>query len=215
MGKSVIDRAVVFIDGNNWFHGLRHAGVDDRSGLCYKKISEKLLGPREWVGTRYYIGQVDQKSNSALYAQQRSFLAGLKSTDARISCHLGRIEARESSNEAAKELRRYLSNLTTRIDSNVFAELNEIAKRHGDAVVYVEKAVDVSLVVDLVTMAVRNEYDSAYVLSADGDFTPAVEFVRTMKKKVYAASPLHGAQIAKAATSFISLGREWFRDCYK
>lgn len=168
------DRAVVFIDGNNWFHGLRHAGVDDRSQLCYKKISEKLLGPREWLGTRYYIGQVDPRSNSALYAQQRSFLASLTSTDDRISFHLGRIEPRQSNNEAANELRRYLGTLTTKIDPNVFAELNEIAKRHCDAIVYVEKAVDVFLAVDLVTMAVRDEYDSAYVLSADGDYTPAV-----------------------------------------
>jgi hypothetical protein len=54
------DRAVVFIDGNNWFHSLRHVGVQSRLLLDYRKIAEKLLGPREWVATKYYIGQVSQ-----------------------------------------------------------------------------------------------------------------------------------------------------------
>lgn len=77
------DRAVVFIDGNNWYHALCHVNVEDRARLDYRKISEKLLGPREWVATRYYIGQVNQKFNAPLYAQQRSFLASLESTDPR------------------------------------------------------------------------------------------------------------------------------------
>jgi uncharacterized LabA/DUF88 family protein len=81
--------------------------------------------------------------------------------------------------------------------------------------VFVEKAVDVFLAVDLVTMAVRDIYDAAYLLSADGDYTPAVEFVRGLGKKVYAASPLHGAQIARAVNSFIPLNAVWFGDCYK
>ncbi|MEA2161936.1 MAG: hypothetical protein QOK37_63 [Thermoanaerobaculia bacterium] len=209
------DRAVVFIDGNNWFHGLGKIGVEARARLCYKKISRKLLGPREWVATRYYIGQVDQQSNPGFYANQRSFLASLEAADVRISVHLGRIESRKSDDLAAKELRKYLGALTTKIDPKVFAELNEIAKKHCDATVYVEKAVDVSLAVDLVTMAARDQYDCAYILSADGDFTPAIAFVRSLGKKVFAASPLRGAQIAKAVNSFIPLGKAWFGDCYQ
>ena len=204
----------MFIDGNNWFHGLQNAGVEDRARLCYKKISEKLLGPRQWLGTRYYIGQVDQNSSATLYAQQRSFLASLENTDPRISVHLGRIERRTSNNEAANELRGYLGALTTKIDQRVFADLSDIARRHCDASVFVEKAVDVFLAVDLVTMAAKDEYDAAYLLSADGDYTPAVEFVRGLNKKVYAASPLHGAQLARAVNSFISINSMWFSDCY-
>lgn len=137
----MMDRAVVFIDGNNWYHALGTVGVEDRAQLDYQKITEKLLGPREWIGTRYYIGQINQKYNASLYAQQRSFLASLESTDPRISVYLGRIEPRSTSNEAAKEFREYLGALTTRIDPAIFAELNAIAKRHEQATVFVEKAV--------------------------------------------------------------------------
>jgi uncharacterized LabA/DUF88 family protein len=209
------DRAVIFIDGNNWFHGLCKAAVEDRGRLDYKKISEKLVGPRVWLETRYYIGQINQRDNPTLYAQQRSFLAGLKSTDSRISVHFGRIEPHAASDDAAVELSAYLAKMGAKIDPAVFSELNEIATRHSKATVYVEKAVDVFLAVDLVTMALSDSYDAAYVLSADGDYTPAVQVVRGLKKKVYAASCLSGAQLAGVVHSFIHLQRAWFDDCYR
>lgn len=209
------DRALIFIDGNNWYHALCAVGVKDRARLDYRKISEKLIGPREWIGTRYYIGQVSQKFNATLYAQQRSFLASLESTDSRISVHLGRIEPRTGTNEAARELREYLGTLTTKIDPAVFADLSALAKRHGDATVFVEKAVDVSLAVDLVSLAIGNAYEAAYLLTADGDFTPAVDAVRKLGKKVYAACPLSGAQLGRMVNSFIHLQPAWFDDCYR
>lgn len=209
------DRAIVFIDGNNWFHALRSVGVEDRARLDYKRISEKLLGPREWIGTRYYIGQLSQQENATRYADQRAFLAALQATDPRITVHLGRIEQRTTKNDAALELRQYLSRLPTKIDAEIYAELAAIAKRHEKATVFVEKAVDVFLAVDFVSLAIKNAYDAAYLLSADGDFTPAVEAARLLNKKVYAACPMSGAQIGRAVNAFIHLSADWFDDCYK
>lgn len=210
----MVDRAILFVDGNNWFHSLRACGVADLIDLDYAKISLKLIAPREWLATRYYIGQVQNTGNERLYADQRRFLARLRATDARISTHLGRIESRPTRNEAAIELRQYLANLKAQIPSPVFRDLMELACRHATSEVSVEKAVDVMLAVDMVVMAERNEYDAAYVLSADGDFTPAAEAVRSMGKKVYAASVSTGAQLARAVNSFIHIDRQWFGDCY-
>jgi len=211
----VADRAVLFIDGSNWFHGLCDAGVEDRGRLDYRKISEKLIGPRQWVETRYYIGQVNQKYNAALYAQQRSFLAELTSTDPRIIIRLGRIEPRPASNDAATEIRDYLDTMKHRIDPAVLSDLSDIVSRHMETVVFVEKAVDVSLAIDFVTLAMADSYDAAYLLTADGDYTPAVEAVRKLNKKVYVASCQSGARLAGAVNSFIPLQRSWFKDCYR
>jgi uncharacterized LabA/DUF88 family protein len=101
-----------------------------------------------------------------------------------------------------------------RIDRQVFHDLMDIAKRHQQATAMVEKAVDVMLAVDMVVMAERDKFDAAYLLSADGDFTPAVEAVRAHGKRVYAVSTAPGAQLAKVVNSFIRLDREWFMDCY-
>jgi len=210
----MLDRAVLFIDGNNWYHSLSELGVADLGRLNYAKISDKLVAPRTWIGTRYYIGQVQQKGNPRLYADQRRFLAHLKGTDPRISVHLGRLEERLVKNEAALELRQYLSGLPIRIDVGVFHGLMDIAKRHGQSNVMVEKAVDVMLAVDLVMMAQRGEFDSAYILSADGDYTPAVAAVVGLGRAVYAFSPAPGAQLGNVVRAFIRPKADWFDDCY-
>jgi uncharacterized LabA/DUF88 family protein len=212
----VPDRAIVFLDGNNWYHGLRdRLNLPDLLKLDYAAVSRKLVGPREWIGTRYYIGQVRQRGNMKLYANQRRFLASLTAADNRISYHLGRLERRKVPNEAAKELRRYLKQLDMRIDRRIFHELMALADKHWEVTVTVEKAVDVHLAVDMVTMAERDEYDAAYLLSADGDFTPAVKAVRSLGKNVYAATPLFGAELAAVVNAFIRLDSVWFADCYR
>ena len=209
------DRSILFVDGNNWYHSLKESGVIDQIRLDYGKISNKLIGPREWAGTRYYIGRLSQSGNPRLYADQRRFLSLIENTDPRISAHLGRIELRKYEENAAKELHAYLGSLRTRIDPKIFRDLMSIAKRHRRGVVHVEKAVDVMLAVDMVTMAVKDEYDTAYLLSADGDFTPAVESARAENKTVFAVSPSSGRKLAGVVNSYIRLSPDWFDDCYR
>jgi uncharacterized LabA/DUF88 family protein len=117
--------------------------------------------------------------------------------------------------EAARELLAYLGSLTTKIDPT-YKDLVSIGNRHKVQYTQVEKAVDVMLAVDLVVMAQRNEFDTAYILSADGDYTHAVKFVRDSGKKVFAvAAASNGAQLAAVVNAFIHLNKGWFADCYK
>ena len=206
------DRAIVFIDGNNWYHSLRECGVGRMGDLSYPKICEKLVGPRDWIAARYYIGRVNQGAQPSLYAEQRMFISRLTG-DARITAHFGRLEARKVKNSLATIVSDYATNSTT-LDAVSRRELHYIAQTHADEIVVTEKAVDVMLAVDMVVMAERNEYDCAYLLSADGDYTGAVAAVRAGGKKVYAASPGTGAQLAAAVNTFIPLKRGWFSDCY-
>ena len=47
-------------------------------------------------------------------------------------------------------------------------------------------------------MAERDEYDTAYVLSADGDYTHAVKFALGRGKKVFAVSARDAYELATA-----------------
>lgn len=208
------DRAVFYVDGNNWYHGCRSLGLEDLGRLDYAKVCQKLVGPRKWIGTRYYIGRVPATGNPRLASDQQRFMARLLSADSRFTAHYGRIEPRPANNQAAIEMKRYLANLTTRIDPVVYSELIRIANTHAKTSVMVEKAVDVQIAVDMVVMAERNEFDTAYLLSADGDLTPAVESARAKGKKVFVASPSSGARLAAACDSYIRLGRPWFADLF-
>lgn len=210
------DRAILFIDGNNWYHGIKSAGVDDPARLDYCKIAKKLAGPaRTWSASRYYIGRVNAAWSPQLVADQRRFLASFEAADPRNTVYYGRLEPREVRSEAAHALLAYLGSLKTKIDPTVYRDLSNIGNQHKNASTLVEKAVDVMLAVDLVVMAQRNEFDSAYILSADGDYTHAAQFVRECGKKIYAAAATNGAQLAKVVDSFIRVSKPWFSDCYK
>jgi len=212
----VSERAVLFVDGNNWYHGCTEIGVQRLAQLDYCKVSSKIVGAaRTWTETRYYIGQVTQIGNAQLYADQRRFLASLTAADKRITVHLGRIETRPAKSDCADELLRYLGNLRTRIDTNVRRDLFDLAHKHKTVRVMVEKAVDVMLAVDLVVMAQQDQYDTAYILSADGDYTHAAQFVRSLGKKIFAVAPTNGAQLAATVNKFIHVDAGWFTDCYK
>lgn len=209
-----MERAVVFVDGNNWYHALKDAGLVSLGWLNYAKVSLKIVGARDWIGTRYYTGQVQQKGDTTLYAKQRKYMAWLEARDSRISVHYGRLEERHETNEFAKEVRRYLGTLPVRIDPAVYRDLVTMAKQHETTSFMVEKAVDVMLAVDLVRLAVRDKYDVAYILSADGDYTPAVEAAKEVGKKVFAASINPGAELAKVVYRSIPLKPNWFADCF-
>ena len=95
-----------------------------------------------------------------------------------------------------------------------YAELHRL-RRSESGDVWVEKAVDVMIAVDMISMAHRDAYDAAYLLSADGDFTPVVDEVRGMGKKVFAVSPLRGAELAARVNAFIRLRRDFFTGLWR
>jgi len=185
------NRAVFFIDGNNWFHSLREAGVPGIGTLRYPRICGKLVGSGTWHSTRYYVPDVSAMGDPRRLAAQRSFLRSLKGQDRRITVHLGRIERRPSDIHAGRELLRYLANLPVRIPRQAY-----------------------QVAVDMVAMAYEDLFDRAYLLSADGDFTPAVEAVRKRGKKVFALSPASGAKLAAVVDDYIRLRADWFVGCW-
>lgn len=95
------DRAILFIDGNNWYHSLREKGVKKPGSLNYATICSKLVGTRSWVEARYYIGQVSQKEAPKQYASQRRFFSNIRKQDSRITVFTGRLERRPYSNPAS------------------------------------------------------------------------------------------------------------------
>lgn len=216
MADKAPDRAVIFIDGNNWYHFVTERGVVNPMNLSYAKMSLKLLGPREWIGTRYYIGALDQNWNATDYANQRRFLSLIQNDDPRITVHLGRLERRPQANPLADALLNLLDDPALPVSSKLRAQLRALARGHAKVETLKEKAVDIMLALDMVEMARTGGYDAAYLLSADGDFTPAVQIARHQHgRKVYCASPGFSSALQGVANAFINLDKEWFADCYR
>ena len=88
-------RAILFIDGNNWFHGLRRVGVDAYD-LDYRKVARELLKGRPLAEIRFYIGRVSGDRDRV--ERQRNRVASLESQGG--ASHLGpNSEERDPSGE--------------------------------------------------------------------------------------------------------------------
>ena len=206
-----VTRATVFVDGANLYRGLKSIGVR-AARLDIRRFSWKLVRGRELRDVRYYIARVDRSGGRA-YEANRALIAALEATSG-VTLRLGYIQRTEEKNPCAEELARYLANLRSlRIPGRVFRDLAAMAREHRRVTVFREKGVDVALAVDLVRLAHADAFDVAYLVSGDGDFAPAVESVRVLRKKVFAAGPAIGKRLHDAADLSIRLAKDWFEDC--
>ena len=199
-------RAAVFIDGANWHHGLATIGVDSR-WLDYLGVARTLAQDRRVTSIRYYVGRV--AGDLARVRNQSRLVARLEKQGVEVL--LGRVQrnwTEPERNPIVTQLRQILSQSRGEVSSRVVGQLEALCRTRTPQ--YVEKQVDVRIAVDLVAMAHGDHYDAAFLLSADGDFVPAVQHARSHNKKVFAASAQPGAQLAQAVNASIRLRNEWF-----
>ena len=206
-------KAIIFIDGSNFYHGMKEKQLSSME-LDYAKFSRKLVLDRQWIQTRYYVGQVKQEGDVTAYQKQQRFLHRLKNFE-NVNYFLGRLERRQMKG-SGKKLKKWLDALPNRPDMSISPEIVEELRRVAgiDSVTWVEKGVDVMIATDMVSMAYEDKYDTAYLLSADGDFTHAIKKVRDTGRKVLVASSIPGNEVSRAANSFIPLDRRFFDGCW-
>ena len=72
------EKAIIFIDGSNFYHGMKAKRLSSIE-LDYEKFSRKLVLTRQWIQTRYYVGQVKQEGDVTDYQKQQKFLHRLNS----------------------------------------------------------------------------------------------------------------------------------------
>ena len=113
----------------------------------YEKLTKFLVGKRDLVLRKYYIGAIRE----------------------------------ESDNPKSRELMKNQRKLLGRLQRQGWQMgLGQMLKADG----YHEKGVDVLMAVDLLVGAYENTYDTAILISSDTDLIPAIDKVRSMKKKI-------------------------------
>lgn len=200
------ERAFLFIDGSNFYHAASGIGIAT-GDLDYQALAHKLILTRELAGIRYYVGKVS--GDISRTASQGKFLSRIRAQG--VDVVLGRIERRmlaPDKNPLITRLKALIAANRANLSDPLLGRLQELCETRLPQ--YTEKRVDVSIAVDMVTMAYADRFDTAYLLSADGDFVPAVEAVKSRGKKIFAASPTVGRELQKAVDTFIPLKGEWF-----
>ncbi len=163
-------RVNLLIDGGNFYHlVLKKLGINEKN-FDFDKFADFLVGTERTIsemGKRYYVGTVrekegDERSKEAM-AKQTSFFAKLKTTKWEIKTSKLRTRTEE-----------------IKIDSRVqnYKSLQKLGITSIKIERQREKGIDVKLATDLIVGAVDNKYDTAIVLSSDGDLLPAIDWVR-------------------------------------
>jgi uncharacterized LabA/DUF88 family protein len=165
-----VDRVAVFIDGSNFYYALKTAfsKVTLKFDLLALALTNRLPD-RRLLRVYYYNAAYDQSADPTKYRSQQQFFSALRRTPCLTLC-LGRLERRAIDWSGLQPGERN--------------ELERILGRPLPERTHVEKGVDVQLAVDMVKLAVANTYDVAVLVSGDGDFAAAVEFVKQQGKHV-------------------------------
>jgi len=139
---------MIFIDGSNFYHGLRK-NIVKNIDINFEKLGKMISGDRTLIRMHYYNAPLDQKMNPEKYKKQQKFFDALRNIP------------------------------------NFRLVLVRLQKRIIDGkTIYAVKGDDIYIATDMIVLATKNAYDTAVLVSGDGDFVPAVNAVQEMGKKV-------------------------------
>lgn len=156
---SVPDRLIVYVDGFNLYHGLRDKA---RHRLLWLDLVElaKLLRPRSsLVKVHYFTAPV--LDDPAAASRQSHYQQAMQ------ALHPGIIKITQGRYQKKPLICRHCGNSRT---------------------LYEEKETDVNIATTMVEDAARGAADSALVVSADSDLSPAIHAVRRLQPSMFIAA---------------------------
>lgn len=195
--EPAIKRAVVFVDGQNLFYAAREAFGYSYPNYDILKLSETVCQSQNWnlVQTRFYTGVPDPTDDPT---KSRFWSAKLASM------------GRQGITVYTRALR--YRNKTVRLaDGSIHTFL------HGE-----EKGIDVRIALDVIGMAVRNEYDVAVVFSQDQDLSEVSDEIRVIARQqgrwiriacAYPLSPARSNRRGINGTQWIHIDRTRYDAC--
>lgn len=198
-----MERVTIFIDGSNFYHGLKANKCSTR--IDFHKLSNLLTGKqRNLIRAYYYNAACKQKDDPQKYAGQLRFFTKLRKTPY-LAVKLGRLERRIQEIDQ-RSLEREVGSEA----ANMFVE------KFGKSMpYYVEKGVDITIAADMLKFAYSDSYDTAVLISGDGDFASAVEGVQNLGKHVENAyfKKGHSIHLEETCDTFIPLTANLIKKC--
>lgn len=203
-----LERVMIFIDGSNFYHGLKENNI--RTNINFQKFCDKLCGEKRLIQTHYYNVPLIQSIDPKNYQSQQRFFNMLRKTPY-LTLHLGRFAKRNQKfkcpNPSCGE---NLSEIVIKCPKCLKEENFKLPP------FYVEKGIDVNIATDMLSNAFDNTYDTAILVSADGDFVPVVNEVKRLRRRVKNAyfpqsPPTFLSQ--NCDRPLISLNKDYIKEC--
>ncbi|HOC70782.1 MAG TPA: NYN domain-containing protein [Candidatus Hydrogenedentes bacterium] len=195
--EPLIKRTVVFVDGQNLYHGAREAFGYSYPNYDIGALAQTLCSVRGWMllQTRFYTGVPDACDSERWHKFWSAKLLAM---------------SRQGIHTYSRSLR-YRNKVVTLPDGR------DTSIRTGE-----EKGIDVRIAIDIIRMAHRREYDVALVFSQDQDLSEVARELRVIAKeqarwiKMSSAYPENlnqGQQRGIDATDWIPISRTCYDAC--
>jgi len=163
------ERIQIYIDGGNFYHLVLKKLKIQESDFNFDQFVRFLAGERLFSngGKRYYTGtvreQMDDPKSKESMSRQTQLFTSLKKSGWEIK---------------TSKLRKRLEEVT--VDRRMIGheKLLSLGLKKIQFERWREKGIDVKIATDLIAGAVDNKYDTAIVVSSDGDLVPAIDWVR-------------------------------------
>lgn len=155
------ERVAAYVDGFNLYFGIRETGRR-HLWLDLEALVRSLLKPhQQLVAVRYFTARV--RNDPPAEQRQQTYLNALRAHSRMLDIRLGRFQQK--------------SKICYSCNSTWFE--------------YEEKETDVSLSITLIEDGVNRVYDTALIISADSDISPAIRALRRLvpPARVIAALP--------------------------
>lgn len=179
-------RVAAYVDGFNLYFGLKAKYQRKYLWLDLQALATGLLRPGQTLeSVTYFTARV--RNDAAAAQRQSDYLEAL-------AAH---------------------SPLVTVVDGR-FQEKHRRCRLCGaEWTVYEEKETDVNIAAALIADAVENRYDTAPLISADSDLTPAIRIMKRLRpqKRIIAAFPpmRRSADVERAVDGHVFIGNDKIR----
>ena len=183
------ERIFIFIDGSNLD---RAVDSSFHRRINVQRLAEKLVAGRRLMKVHYYEAPLLENVNPRSFATQQTFFASLRQNPF-WGIRLGRRVQRD------REV--------------TCSECGKVSKN----ITWEQKGVDTLLVLDLVTLAIRNVYDTAILVAGDQDYIEPVLQVKMLGKIVENAFTLNAwaPALRNVVDNSIVLDDRFLSDCWE
>jgi len=199
------NQAVIFIDGNNFYHNLKQMKIKP-SNIDFEKLVNFICNHfnLSLSEVKYYNSVPTLRDGKDLYYSHLKFIDSLKKLP-KFNVKTRKLQV-HSTKELLNEKKELIesmdlcSSCKPIVEENILDVIGNVKKK--------EKGVDIMLAVDLVEYATKKKADFFLVFSGDADFIPAMEFVKENKISILSVSLAKGYSMElREKFKFLVLGK--------
>jgi len=208
------NNAIVFIDGNNFYHNINFMRIK-ASHIDFKKLSEAVCSHFNvvWKGTRYYNSVPNLEDNKEIYWKHMKFLKEVEQLP-NFEVITRKLQ-KHSTKEILQEKNQLINSLGLCNKCQPLVETN--CNDCVGAFKMREKGIDVKIAIDMVEFALKNKCDCIILVSGDADLIPALKVAEENKKIAYSVFLRSGYSFhLRDEFKYLIMGNEFIKsNCLK